>query len=276
MIGKYHSKITSSGLSEKLNQEALSYVTKGNLDSDKAPRKSTKDYTDGYNIDAQHSNNTTLAETSAFLQDSTKIVVDDFIEALNSTNNKEELYQQAFYDFGRLTHSIQDFYSHTNWINQTDGEIIPWNEDSEEINLDNPENLTMTKYNQFSQFLEKINPIHKWLVSFSYDAYYNKGNKDFSHYTINKDKENTIADSLYKDNNNGKSAFELANKTATAHTEQKWKEVTSELQSNLNDKDYFKLLEEIDSFNSDIKYYDENYLNFRKNFNKDMKELNDN
>lgn len=275
MIGKNHSEITTTSLSDYLNSNALTYVEQGNLDSDRAPRYRLKNYTDGYNINAQHSNNTSLSECSEFMKDSKEVVVQDFIDALNAPEDEKEiLYEQAFYDFGRLIHSIQDFYSHTNWINQTGNEVLTWNEDADEINLEDPDGLRTSKYTQFSQFWEKLNIFFPWKMENNYDAVYKDGEKRFSHYAINKDEKGTIADELFE-KETGKSGYELASEDAVVHTEQKWQDVMSELEEVLTPEEFEKLNLEISEFESDIEDYNKEYFKYRKNFNADMKELAD-
>ena len=273
MIGKNHSEITNNALNSYLNSNALDFVKQGNLDSDRVPRYTLKNVTDGYNINAQHSNNTSLSECSEFLKDSKEVIVEDFIEALNADGkDKEKLYQQAFYDLGRSIHSVQDFYSHTNWINQTGEDVLIWNEDAEDINLDNPEKLKTSKYTKFGQFFEKINPFFLDKIKKNYDAIYNEGEKNFSHYVISKDEKGSIADILFE-KETGVSGYELASQDAVKHTEQKWLDVIEELRNELTSEEFEKLNNEILNFESDIENYNKNSIEYRESFNKDMKEV---
>lgn len=272
MIGKYHSNITKNGLENYLNSDALEFTKSGNLDSDKVYRFTVFNITDGYNINAQHSNNASFDECEKFLKDAQSVVEDDFIEALNADgDNKNELYEQAFYDFGRTIHSIQDFYSHTNWINKTGGNVQIWNEDSENINLKDSENLKDTKYNQISQFIDKINPFYESYLEDNYDKMYNQKKSSISHFGINKDKPDSIASQLFEKEYNI-SGFELANMDAELHTKQKWEDVMTSLKKELSKEDFEQLEKEIAAFEAQDEY-EEKYKDFRKNFNSDMKKL---
>lgn len=274
MIGKNHRIITYNALQNSLNSSAVKYSAYGNLDSDKAPRKSVKNVTDGYSINAQHSNNTSLADCSNFLSDANQVVIDDFKEALKADDSsKDELYNQAFYDFGRMIHSIQDFYSHTNWINENPDGVALWDE-SENANIDNPDNFITSHYTQVGQFFTKIWPFTRKYLDNNYESVYKEGLDSLSHYELNKDEKGTLADELFE-KNEGKSGYELAAQDATEHTKQKWDDVLSQLKSSLSDEEYKELLKDIENFSSETDESDEARLEFRKNFNADMKELAD-
>ena len=117
MIGKYHTSITNEALGESFNGYAINYIGKGNIDSDEL-RDEITGVTDGYNLSAQHFNKTSLEECKKFLDSAQEVVIDDFIKAAKANSNEDEYYEQAFYDFGRLIHNIQDFYFYNSILRQ--------------------------------------------------------------------------------------------------------------------------------------------------------------
>lgn len=266
MIGKYHIAITNDALGNHFNNSALEYVTKGNLDSDKL-RLNIFGITDGYDLSAPHFNKTSKEECKNFLDCAQEVVTDDFVQAAKS--DEEEDYAQAFYDLGRMIHNIQDFYSHSNWINLTEGEEKIWNEDIENPNVDNPQNFKTGSYSYVSQFLDKINPFYESYLKENYDDLY-AGSSDISHYGLNKDNPGTIADEIYKERT-GDSGFELAKSDATLHTEKKWKEIEADLKETLSESEYKKLNQKMAEFDASQEDYDKDLNNLRGNFNDDMK-----
>ena len=268
MIGKYHSQITTEALSSSFNNSAINYIEQGNLDSDKLSSKNPN-ITNGYNLSAQHFNKTSLQNCDEFLEKAQNVVIDDFIQAAKADDkDADEYYEQAFYDLGRLFHNIQDFYSHTNFVNLNQDEI--WNEDIENPNVDNKKQLKTGEYSYFSQFLDKINPFYKWFIGKNYENMY-EGTSAISHYGLNKDEPNTIADRIYKEKF-GVSAFDLAEDLATAHTKEKWEEINSILREELTVAEYSNLCRDIASFDLEDEDYYENLQNLRANFNEDIKE----
>ena len=267
MIGKYHTSITNEALGDKLNGYAVNYVDKGNTDSDQL-RNKIAGISDGYDLSAQHFNKTSLENCEKFLKDAQEVVVDDFIQAANS-NGDDEYYEQAFYDLGRLVHNIQDFYSHTNWINYNSDEL--WNEDVKKPNLEKNQELKTGNYTAFSQYIDEINPFYVYDLSSNYDLYY-ESDADMSHYGLNKDEPDTIADRLYEEKY-GVSGFTKAADLARAHTLKKWEDVDAILQEELDEDVYENMVDEISNFNSTQENFDENIDKYRENFNSDMKEL---
>ena len=268
LIGKYHSQVTTEALNSSFNDNALNYIEQGNLDSDKLRRK-IPDITDGFDLNAQHFNKTSLEKCDEFLEKAQSVVVDDFVQAAKADDkDADEYYEQAFYDLGRLVHNIQDFYSHSNFVNLNQDEI--WNEDIKNPNIDGENKLKTGEYSYFSQFIDKINPFYKWFTEKNYEDMYEK-TSTISHYGLNKDEPNTIADKIYKEKF-GVSAFDLAIDFAQEHTEQKWREIDSILRQELTTTEYNNLCCEIASFELTEDDFNNNLHDLRKNFNEDMKE----
>ena len=269
MIGENHYLITNNALNEHLNGDALDFVASSNIDSDKIEEENKYNIFKPYNA-PQHFNKTTKEEGLEFLENAKEVVLDDLIEA--SKTDDDDLYKQALYDFGRLSHCIQDFYSHTNWINQTGGIVRVWNEDIINPNIDNPDNLKTTDYSWFSQLLDKINPFFKMYAESHYDSLY-EGSSKTSHYTMNKDEKGSLADVLFE-KNEGVSGFNLALEDSVLHTEQKWEEVLDEAKDEITNEEYNNLIQNLEDFEIDEDEFDENKETYRKNFEEDMDELN--
>lgn len=246
-----HNDITVEALSNySCLNSATGFVQKSNNDADNQEVKHPKEKNiwDGYNTLAQHSNNTSLSECSEFIKDAEKVTAEDFIEAAKSmdTENEEESIAYALYDFGRLSHSIQDFYSHTNWINLTGAKTETWDESA------NNKNIKTTDYNGASEFFDKYS-----FLKFN------------THYSVNKDEYGTPADKAFK-KKTGVSGYDQAYKDAVEHTTEEWTEIDEALKANLDKKTYEKFKQKLASFDSSTynKYFDE----CRENFNDEMKE----
>lgn len=282
MIGKYHKSITTDALTplrdEKsgelidknlyLSDEAINLIAKSNNDADSKKARAAA----GYGKDAQHFNNTNLEECQEFLEEAQDVVIDDFIKAAKVTddNKDDESYTKAFYDLGRVMHCIQDFYSHSNWINQTGAELKLWNESVEKPNIDNPKKLKTGKYNAFFQFLQQLNPFagRNLKKGKNYDKTYVETGKQ-THFILNKDKEGTIADKAFKAKT-GMSGFELACDDAEQHTKIKWQEIMQTLDEKLDDETYNELLNDIEDFKPDDETIDKSLKNCRTNFDEMM------
>lgn len=262
MIGVNHYSITEDALNNRLNDDAIYYVSEANRDSDVIEDENKFNIFKPYNA-PQHFNKTTKEEGLNFLENAQDVVIDDLKEA--SKTDDDEAYAQALYDFGRLSHCIQDFYSHTNLINQTGPEVKIWNETTDEL-----DNVKTTDYGVISQFFDMINPFFKMYAESNYDSLY-EGNSKVSHYTMNKDEKGTLADVLYE-KNTGTSGFELAMKDASVHTEQKWEEIMDELKSELTNEEFDNLRENLDDFDLSADIFDENRDEYRQNFEEDMED----
>jgi hypothetical protein len=132
MIAKYHTSITHDALESYFSNPILNLISEANVDSDTLFEEK-EGVSDNYNVTAQHFNNTSLEECEDFLKQAEEVAIDSLVEAVRTTDGADvsENYTEAFYNVGRLMHCIQDFYSHTNWINQTGDEVVVWNEDIE-------------------------------------------------------------------------------------------------------------------------------------------------
>ncbi len=270
MIEKYHVQITANALDDSLSNNAIGVISRGNIESDTIFSE-REGISDGYVVTAQHFNNTDLEDCKDFIDDAQDATVDTFIEALSATDEdeKEDLYIQAFYNFGRLTHCVQDFYSHTNWVNLTGDEVSVWNESIENPNIDNPAALKTARYTGFSQFCDDV----KFGI-LGYNIDYDKtylGDKDLSHGILNKDEPGTTADKAFQERE-GSSGFELACEDATLHTTQEWGQILEELDEQLDDAQYAQLMEELEGFSPTLDEVSDYWNNCCREFNQSMEE----
>jgi hypothetical protein len=117
----YHIEITSEALQTRVSAHALQIIISANLSQD--------------NLDGQlrhpefHFDNNGLAEGQAYLDGQRDLLVD----AMKAGQNRPA--RQAF---GRLIHTAQDFYAHSNyvdlWLRRNSSERMPQPEDIDPLN----------------------------------------------------------------------------------------------------------------------------------------------
>ena len=117
----YHIEITSEALQTRVSAHALQIIISANLSQD--------------NLDGQlrhpefHFDNNGLAEGQAYLDGQRDLLV----EAMKAGQNRPA--RQAF---GRLIHTAQDFYAHSNyvdlWLRRNSSERMPQPEDIDPLN----------------------------------------------------------------------------------------------------------------------------------------------
>jgi hypothetical protein len=99
MKTKYHIEITAKALSDAFSEPALEDVIKGNIQQDKLFNQIGHDYI--------HFDGSAFETGFAYLSQQRKNVLDGI---------KREAYPAARFALGRVTHSWQDFYSHSNYV----------------------------------------------------------------------------------------------------------------------------------------------------------------
>lgn len=292
MIRPTHESITVKALTTKplssdsinvdFNSSTLNLIEESNINADSKKSRAAK----GYKVDAQHFNNESIEDCTKFLKKTEQVVIDDFIKAakISDDNKDDESYMQAFYDLGRLMHVIQDFYAHSNWINQTGNEVKTWNESATNPKINNPEKLKTGKYNTVAEWFQKrwheIHPSSskKLKEGKNYDETYVETSNQ-SHFILNKDKSGTIADKAFEAKT-GASGFDLACKDATQHSTEKWQEILKTLDEKLDDKTYQELMDDIKNFEPTVKNINSKTTekkldvllkDYRINFDKKMK-----
>lgn len=120
MISKYHREITHAALSKHVSEKALKTILKANLGQDRLTNQIGHDHL--------HFDSNTFEEGFAYIAHQEYLVI---------FNSKQENYSDARKAFGRLIHTWQDFYSHSNyvrlWLDKNN------NKDPHEIDFDDQE-----------------------------------------------------------------------------------------------------------------------------------------
>ena len=99
MLQKYHVEILQQALSETFSPIALAKITQANVDQDRLNAQ--------LGHDEYHFDNNAFEKSYAFMEEQRGLVISS-LQAGNAT--------PAWAAFGRLTHTVQDFYAHTNYI----------------------------------------------------------------------------------------------------------------------------------------------------------------
>jgi len=99
MKSKYHAEITRKALSEYFSQDALKTIIIANICQDRIRNQLGRDYI--------HFDSNAFESGFGYINDQHKIIV-------SSIDSKE--YIPARKSFGRICHSWQDFYSHSNYV----------------------------------------------------------------------------------------------------------------------------------------------------------------
>jgi hypothetical protein len=109
-----HSQITEEANNGYLNPEELSHVILGNILQDLYQT-----------VSAIHFDNCAFKQGQEYIMDQWGL-----IEAIG---NKTD--QQSLFYFGQLLHTVQDFYSHSNWVelHETNGDLPIWDLDINDL-----------------------------------------------------------------------------------------------------------------------------------------------
>ena len=110
MLIKYHESITRKALSEHFSPRALDAILAANIKQDNL-------LTGQIGHDEYHYDNNAIAESDRYLEEQ---------RALTITALQNEKLPAAWAAFGRLIHTAQDFYAHSNyvdlWLARLDGQ----------------------------------------------------------------------------------------------------------------------------------------------------------
>src|ERR1700752_1647720 len=98
MLTRYHTKITSEALADCFSPRALSAITKANNHQDRLSGQ--------FGHDEYHVDNNSFKQSHAYMEEQRALVI-------SSLNAKDA--PSARSALGRLTHTAQDFYSHSNY-----------------------------------------------------------------------------------------------------------------------------------------------------------------
>lgn len=98
MEGKYHRKMLNDVLSNHFNQTDLNTIIRANLHQDWPMGQLHPEY---------HFDSSTFAEGEAYINQQRQLVVDSL---------RAQAREDALTALGRLTHTRQDFYAHSDWV----------------------------------------------------------------------------------------------------------------------------------------------------------------
>ena len=99
MKTKYHIEITQNALRDWFSPEALQLIIKANIHQDRIKNQFGHDYI--------HFDTSAFEEGFQYIQDQERLIIKGV---------KLEDYLSSWEALGRLTHSWQDFYSHSNYV----------------------------------------------------------------------------------------------------------------------------------------------------------------
>ncbi|MGE5462371.1 MAG: hypothetical protein ACM3PS_03395, partial [Syntrophothermus sp.] len=99
MLQKYHVEILQQALAGKFSPVALAQITKTNINQDRVSAQ--------LGHDEYHFDNNAFEKSNAYIEEQRSLVISSL---------QEENVKAAWSAFGRLTHTAQDFYAHTNYI----------------------------------------------------------------------------------------------------------------------------------------------------------------
>ena len=149
MKTKYHIEITQQALSDQFTEEALGDVIQGNIRQDRINNQFGHDYI--------HFDGSAFTAGFNYLKQQELDIIDHL---------RQDHFTAARHAFGRVTHSWQDFYSHSNyvrlWIEKA-GSLPP-----EEIVINDPTimndpELKSEKNYGLIEFIALIPPFSKWI-----------------------------------------------------------------------------------------------------------------
>jgi hypothetical protein len=99
MLTRYHNAILSDALADCFSPRALTAIFKANVNQDRLSGQ--------FGHDEFHFDNNAFEKSYAYIEEQRALIVSSL-----KTNNATS----AWSAFGRLTHSAQDFYAHSNYI----------------------------------------------------------------------------------------------------------------------------------------------------------------
>ncbi|RIK32270.1 MAG: hypothetical protein DCC56_00240 [Anaerolineae bacterium] len=112
MLTEYHIEIMFESLGDHLGTRAIALMTNANIHQDR--------FAGQFGHDEFHFDNNAFEKTYKYIEEQRALVVD-------SLKKKDAV--SAWQAFGRMTHTVQDFYAHSNyvtlWLNRFDGQTPP-------------------------------------------------------------------------------------------------------------------------------------------------------
>ena len=154
MLTRYHNKIISEALGDCFSPRALSAIIKANRRQDNPSGQ--------FGHDEYHVDNNSFDQSNAYIEEQRAVT----IAALNSNDAKS-----AWSAFGRLTHTAQDFYAHSNyvtlWLSHFNGNANPAPNEIDPIDptlLDSPDLHSGKVYYPLELFYF-IKPLRRFVLS---------------------------------------------------------------------------------------------------------------
>ena len=157
MLTQYHVQILSDALADCFSPRALSAITRANVRQDRPYGQ--------FGHDEYHVDNNSFNKSNAYLEEQRTLTISS-LEANDA--------ESAWSAFGRLTHTAQDFYSHTNyitlWLSRFDGGTPPAAHAPHEIdpidpNLLNHPDLHSGKVYYPLELLYYVRPLRLFVLS---------------------------------------------------------------------------------------------------------------
>lgn len=112
MLTEYHIEIMFESLGDHLGTRAIALMTNANIHQDR--------FAGQFGHDEFHFDNNAFEKTYKYIEEQRALVV---------VSLKKKDAVSAWQAFGRMTHTVQDFYAHSNyvtlWLNRFDGQTPP-------------------------------------------------------------------------------------------------------------------------------------------------------
>ena len=154
MLSQYHIQITSEALTDCFGPRALAAITKANNHQDRLSGQ--------FGHDEFHVDNNSFKQSSDYMEEQRALVISSL---------KANDAGSAWFAFGRLAHTAQDFYAHSNyidlWLSRFDGGTPPAPTEIDPIDptlLNHPDLHSGKVYYPFELFYF-IKPLRRFALS---------------------------------------------------------------------------------------------------------------
>ncbi|MEP7134790.1 MAG: hypothetical protein ABI904_07630 [Chloroflexota bacterium] len=122
MLTQYHVEIMLESLGDRFSPRAMSTIIYANANQDRMGGQ--------FGHDEYHFDNNAFEKTYAYIEEQRVLTV-------SALQHNDSL--SAWYAFGRMTHSLQDFYAHSNyitlWLHRFDGQTHPPSSEVDPVDL---------------------------------------------------------------------------------------------------------------------------------------------
>ena len=165
MLTQYHIEIMLDSLADQFSARALSAITTANIYQDRIRGQ--------YGHDEYHFDNNAFEKTYAYIEEQ---------RALTISSLQKNDATSAWRAFGRMTHSVQDFYAHSNyitmWIARFDGRTPPAPPEVDPVDqtlLNSPDLRSGKVYYplEILYFIRKLRPLSLRLLPYDSHAWMN-------------------------------------------------------------------------------------------------------